>query len=65
MAKEQPYENINSLQNAIAFSGQNVYMKGCFAPARWHRSQARSDIGFDTVYLVRCLNIFFPYRTPV
>ena len=38
---------------------------GCFAPARWHRSQARSDIGLDTVYLVRCLNIFFPYRTPV
>ena len=38
MAKEQPYENINSLQNAIAFSGQNVYMKGCFAPARFPRA---------------------------
>ena len=38
---------------------------GGFTPARWHRSQALSDIGFDTVYLVRCLNIFLPYDTPV
>ncbi|RPD52858.1 hypothetical protein L226DRAFT_473738 [Lentinus tigrinus ALCF2SS1-7] len=25
---------------------------GCFAPARWHRSQARFDMGLDTVYFL-------------
>lgn len=38
MTKEQPYEVLNSLQNGVAYPGQNVYMKGCFAPATYPRS---------------------------
>lgn len=38
LAKEQPYEVLNSLQNHIATPGQNVYMKGCFAPQPFPRA---------------------------
>ncbi|RPD66671.1 FAD-binding domain-containing protein [Lentinus tigrinus ALCF2SS1-7] len=38
MAKEQPYEVVNSLQNDVAYPGQNVYMKGCFAPETYPRA---------------------------
>ncbi|KAH9942500.1 FAD-binding domain-containing protein [Epithele typhae] len=35
---ERPYEELNSLQNAIAAPGQAVYMKGTFAPATYPRA---------------------------
>ncbi|KAI0722159.1 FAD-binding domain-containing protein [Cerioporus squamosus] len=38
MSKEQPYEVLNTLQNHIAAPGQNVYMKGCFAPTPFPRT---------------------------
>ena len=38
MATEMPYEKLNSLQNEIAAHGQNVYMKGCFAPPTFPRA---------------------------
>ncbi|RDX53253.1 FAD-binding domain-containing protein [Lentinus brumalis] len=38
MSKEQPYEVLNTLQNHIAGHGQNVYMKGCFAPQPFPRT---------------------------
>ncbi|RPD66672.1 FAD-binding domain-containing protein [Lentinus tigrinus ALCF2SS1-7] len=38
MSKEQPYEVLNTLQNHIAGPGQNVYMKGCFAPEPFPRA---------------------------
>ncbi len=33
MCKEIPYEALNALQNQIVTPGQNVYMKGAFAPS--------------------------------
>ncbi|KAI0751466.1 FAD-binding domain-containing protein [Daedaleopsis nitida] len=38
MAKEHPYEVLNSLQNQIAGPGQVVYMKGSFAPQPFPRT---------------------------
>ncbi|KAI0703678.1 FAD-binding domain-containing protein [Cerioporus squamosus] len=66
MSKEQPYEVLNSLQNEVAYPGQNVYMKGCFAPSTFPRTilprlfQRVAELSAPEAYKLTLLLEYFP-----
>ncbi|TBU32020.1 FAD-binding domain-containing protein [Dichomitus squalens] len=65
-AHEKPYEVLNTLQNGIAGPGQNVYMKGCFAPSEFPRALLPAvftrtmELSAPEQYTVALLFEYFP-----
>ncbi|KAI9067669.1 FAD-binding domain-containing protein [Trametes sanguinea] len=68
MCKEMPYEELNTLQNAVATPGQNAYMKGAFAPQPFPRTLlprvfARLvALSAPAAHTVALLTEYFPLR---
>ncbi|KAI0356536.1 FAD-binding domain-containing protein [Trametes cingulata] len=66
MCKEIPYEELNAMQNHITAPGQNVYMKGAFAPKKFPRAlmpkvfRRVAELSEPEGYFVGILMEYFP-----
>ncbi|OSC98710.1 FAD-binding domain-containing protein [Trametes coccinea BRFM310] len=68
VCKEMPYEELNTLQNAVATPGQTAYMKGAFAPQPFPRTLLPHvftrlvSLSAPATHTVALLMEYFPLR---